>query len=127
MKKAIMILFLVLFSSLATAIDTPAKGVLLENPASLGLEKAILVVEKEEQKQLLQNILSKITEQQATKLQGLDDVEIMEDNGNATITGKKTEKLFAFISVKRTVNYLVVEGAVIRQPKFLDFLFRKVE
>ena len=92
-----------------------------------GLENAVLRVQKNETREHLEDVLSKIEEKRKEQIAKLEKVIVENDEktNKTTIKGKGRAKLFGFISMDKTYEYEVDDnGNVIKHRKFFDFMFK---
>lgn len=89
-----------------------------------GLENAMLRVQKEEQKQHLEQVLAKIQEKRQQRLNKLDNLQITEhESGVILAKGKDDAKLLGLIKFKKTFRYQVQEdGSLTYMPEWYDGL-----
>lgn len=122
MKKVIIIIMLVLLSTFAFAQQPQLKR---EQSKVIGLEKAVLQVRNQEQKQHLEQVMEKISSSWMMRLESMKQVTFMEnENGNVEVRAVKNARFLNMFWLGKVNRYSVnEEGEMIYRKGWLDFLW----
>ena len=108
--------------------DCPQEMVQKQSQIS-GLENAMIRTRTQARTQQVEQTMMKVQTQRKEMLNGLKDLEIIEDDKEEiTATGKAQGKLLGFISIQRKLRYNIDElGNVERVRTWHEFMWQKNE